>query len=245
MKKSVLLEFIKKHTDVIEKCRWVSDTKTKTLKVGVASDTRNMLCDLTLSNWDGFGDAEIGVGNMPKFKRELTGIAGEDLTSVVNYNDDKSRITNIDFLDGTQVMTVTVSDLDMIADSSRLKKTPDYSAEIVFDKDTIDRFLKSKAALPDVNTFTVMMNKKNELVLVVGYSKINSSRSTIKVKTNPGLDKVSDPLHFRADYLKDILTANSECESSVLKVSDAGLCSISFVSGDFECNYHLQTTDDD
>ena len=243
MKKTVLLEFIKKHT-VIEKCRWVSNSKDKTLKVNVASDTKNLLCDLTLNNWDGFGDAEIGIGDLKKFNRELNGVVGEDLTAIINYSDDKSRIINIDFMDGTQVQTITVSDLDMIAASSRLKQVPPFNVEIVFDKDTVDRFLKSKSSLPDVNTFTVMMNKKKELVLVVGYSNINSSRATISVKTNVGMDKVAAPLHFRADYLKDILTANSEVDSSVLKVSDGGFCSIAFQSGDFDSKYYLTTTDD-
>jgi hypothetical protein len=243
MKKTVLMEFIKKHT-VIEKCRWVSNAKDKTLKVDVASDTKNLLCDLTLANWDGFGDAEVGIGNMDKFKRELNGIVGEDLTAVVNYNDDKSRIINIDFMDGESVATLTVSDLDMIAASSKLKTTPPFNAEIVFDKDLIERFLRAKAALPDVKTFTVLMNKKNVLELVVGFSNINSSRFALKVKTNTGMDKVDEPLHFRADYLKDILAANTEVDSTILKVSDGGFCSIAFQNGDFDCKYSLTTTDD-
>jgi hypothetical protein len=244
MKKNVLQDFIKKHTDVIEKCRWVSNAKNKTLKVDVAADTKNLLCDLTLNNWDGFGDAEVGVGNLPKFKRELNGLTGEDLTAVVNYNDDKSRIINIDFLDGENVGTLTVSDLDMIAASSKLKTVPPFNAEIIFDKDLVERFLKAKSALPDVKTFTVMMNKKGVLGLVVGFSNINSSRFSLKVNTTDGLDKVDEPLHFRADYLQQILAANSECNDSILKVSDGGFCSISFVSGDFISNYYLTTTDD-
>jgi NAD(P)-dependent dehydrogenase (short-subunit alcohol dehydrogenase family) len=36
----------------------------------------------------------------------------------------------------------------------------------------------------------VMMNKKNKLELVVGYSKINSSCFTLKVNTQNGLDKL-------------------------------------------------------
>jgi hypothetical protein len=244
MKKTVLLEFIKKHTGVIEKCRWVSNAKDKTLKVDVAADTKNLLCDLTLSNWDGIGDAEVGIGDMGKFQRELGMLVKDDLTASVNYNDDKSRIVNIDFMDGGTVATLTVSDLDMIAASSKLKTTPPFNAEIIFDKDLIERFLKAKAALPDVKTFTVLMNKKGVLELVVGFSNINSSRASIAVKTSPGLDKVDEPLHFRADYLKDILAANSEVDEAVLKVSDGGFCSIGFTSGDFACKYHLTTTDD-
>jgi hypothetical protein len=244
MKKALLLEFIRKHTTVIDKCRWVSNSKDKTLKTNAVSPTKNLLCDITLSNWDGFGDAEIGIGSMDKMKRELGGIYGEDITTVLNKNDDGSRIISVDFLDGESVATLTTSDLDMIPPSSRLKSSPTYNAEIIFDGEFIGRFLKAKAALPDVKNFTVMMNKKGVLELVVGYSNINSSRFALKVKTTPGLDKVADKLHFQAEYLRDVLASNSECDSSVLKISDVGICSIEFVSGDFIAKYYLTSTDD-
>lgn len=244
MKKSTLQEFIKKHTSVIEKCRWVSNLKNKKLTVNVVSDTKNLLCDLTMNNWDGFGDAEVGIGDMSKFKRELLGLCGEDLTIVLNYNDDKSRIVSLDIMDGQDVMVVTTSDLDMIAPPSKLKQSPPINAEIVVDSNFKESFLAGKSALPDVNTFTVLMNNKNCLEVVIGYSNINSSRKRIAVKTTPGFDKVDSPLHFRADYLKEILDANSECGDVLLKVSDAGLCSIEFVSGDFTCKYYLTSTED-
>jgi len=244
MKKNTLLEFIKKHTDTIEKCRWVSNAKNKTLTANVAADTKNLLCDLTLNNWDGFGDAEVGVGNLPKFKRELTGLCGDDITTTLNYNDDNTRIIGIDVMDGRDVFTITTSDLDMIAQSSKLKQTPPINAEIVINDEFKESFLKGKAALPDINTFTVSVNKKGELVVIIGFSKINSSRKIMSVKTVDGKNKVAAPIHFRADYLKDIITSNSECGESALKVSDNGLCSIEFSSGDFVCKYYLTSTED-
>lgn len=244
MKKSVLLEFIKKHTKVIEKVRWVSNAKDKTLKANVAADTKNMLVDLTLKNWDGWGDAELGIGNIDKFKKELSGIYDEDVTCVINEDDDKSRIISVDFVDSSSVGRFTTSDLDMIGPVSKLKNSPPVSAEILFDNEMKERFLKAKSALPDVNTFTVMMNKKDVLELVIGYSNINSSRFSLKVKTNDGKDKVDDALHFRADYLSEILSVNSECGDTTLKVSNNGLCSIEFLAGDFESKYYLTTTDD-
>lgn len=244
MKKSVLLEFIKKHTKEITKARWISNSKDKTLKANVAADTRNLLVDLTLKNWDGWVDAEIGIGDMVKFNKELSGIYDEDVTCLLNQNDDKTRIISVDFTDSGSVGTFTTSDLDMIGPVSKLKSNPPVSAEIVFDEEMRGRFLKAKAALPDVNTFTIMMNKKDVLELVVGYSKINSSRFSIKVKTQDGKDKVDEPLHFRADYLAEILSVNSECGDSILKVSNNGLCSIEFSAGDFETKYYLTSTDD-
>lgn len=244
MKKSVLLEFIKKHTKEITKARWISSVKDKTLKANVAADTRNLLIDLTLKNWDGWADAEIGIGDMVKFNKELNGIYDEDVTCFLNQNDDKTRIISVDFTDSGSVGTFTTSDLDMIGPVSKLKNSPPVSAEIIFDEEMKGRFLKAKSALPDVNTFTVMMNKKDVLELVVGYSKINSSRFSIKVKTQDGKDKVDEPLHFRADYLAEVLSVNSECGDTVLKVSNNGLCSIEFSAGDFESKYYLTSTDD-
>lgn len=244
MKKIVLLEFIKKHTKDITKARWFSSLKDKTLRANVAADTRNLLIDLTLNNWDGWADAEIGIGDMDKFEKELKGIYDEDVTCSLNENDDKTRIISVDFTDSGSVGTFTTSDLDMIGPVSKLKNSPPVSAEIIFDDEMKGRFLKAKAALPDVNTFTIMMNKKDVLELVVGYSNINSSRFSIKVKTQNGKDKVDEPLHFRADYLAEILSVNSECGDSVLKVSNNGLCTIEFSAGDFQSKYYLTTTDD-
>lgn len=245
MKKSVLLEFIKKHTKFIGKARWVSNAKDKTLKTNVAADTRNMLVDLTLKNWDGFEDAEVGIGDIDKFKKELGGIYDDEVTCSLNYDDDKNRIISVDFMDTSSVATLTTSDLDMIGPSSKLKSNPPVSAEIVFDTEMKERFLKAKAALPDVNTFTVMMNKKGVLELIIGYSNINSSRFSFnKLKTTNGKDKVDDPLHFRADFFSEVLSVNSECGDTVLKVSNSGLCTIEFSAGNFESKYYLTSTDD-
>lgn len=247
MKKNVLLEFIKKYSlnNTIEKCRWVSNATDKTLKVSVSADTKNLLVDLTLAEWDGFGNAEVGIGNTEKFKRELSGLVGEEIDLVLNYNDDNTRIIGIDVMNGKTVGKFTCSDLDMIPQSSKMKTLPPFNAEIIFDSAFKDQFLKGKAALPDVTGFTVMMTPKGVLELVIGYSNINSSRFCMSVKTTPGKDTVSEPIHFNALYLKEILAANSECdEDAILYVSDDGLASISFTSGNFTAKYFLTPLDD-
>lgn len=245
MKKSTLLEFIKKHTTDIDKARWISNSKDKTLKANVVADTKNLLIDLTLKNWEAWGDAEIGVGNIDKFRKELSGMYDEELTCELVYNDDKTRIIRVDFTDTASAGWVTTSDLDMIGPVSKLKNNPPVSAEIIFDTEMKERFLKHKAALPDVKNFTVMMNPKTKLLeIVIGYSTINSSRYSVKVKTQNGKDEVDEPLHFRADYLANVLSVNSECGDTVLKVSNSGLCTIEFSAGDFDSKYYLTTTDD-
>jgi hypothetical protein len=245
MKKTLLTDFIDKHTTAIGKARWVSNSTDKTLKSNTASDAKNLLLDLTLKNWDGFGDAELGVGDIPKFKKELTGLVNDDVSCELNYNEDKSRIISVSITSGKSNAIITTSDLDMIPPQSKLKKLPDVSAEVVFDSDLKERFLKAKSALPDVDMFTVMMNKKNVLEIVIGYSNINSSRYNLEVSTQNGKDKVENPLHFRADFLKEILSVNSEYGDVVLSVSDDGLSWISFKNDVFDAVYYLLSSDND
>jgi hypothetical protein len=242
VKKQTLLNFIKKHTKVISKCRWLSNATDKTLKVSVAADTKNFLCDLTLHNWNAFGDYEIGIGDMEKFKREINCL-GDTFSITPNFNNDK-MVIGLSCNDGKNITTITTSSMDMIAESSKMKPLPDVNAEIIFDKDLTERFIKAKASLPDVSGFTVMMNKQGDIEIVVGYSNINSSQTTLTVRTTPGLDMVSEPIHFNANHLTDILKANSEFQESVLKVSDKGLAWIEYVNEEMTCKYYLSPLDD-
>lgn len=47
------------------------------------------------------------------------------------------------------------------------------------------------------------------------------------------------PISFSAKYLKEILTANKEATSAVLKVSTQGLAHIQFKIDDFTASYYL------
>lgn len=248
MKKELLLEFISKYylNGVIEKCRWVSSSKDKTLKVSVKSEDKGLLAMVTLKNWDGFGDAELGIGDTKKFKTELLGLVDEDVTFELLKSEDNTNFTRIDIFDSATTMNYPTSDLDVIAQSSYMKVQPTYNAEIVFDADFRERFLKAKASLPNVDYFTVMMNKKDILEFVIGYSNINNSRKSFsKLKTNPGKNRVSDIMHFNAVYLKEIFTANSECQSTILNISDMGVAYLEFLTDNFSCQYYLAPVNQD
>jgi hypothetical protein len=56
---------------------------------------------------------------------------------------------------------------------------------------------------------------------------------------------VENPLHFRADFLKEILSVNSEYGDVVLSVSDDGLSWISFKNDVFDAVYYLLSSDND
>ena len=80
--------------------------------------------------------------------------------------------------------------------------------------------------------------------LVIGYSSINTNRVTIPVETteHSNIENVS----FNANLFKDVLTANKECESATLYVSEQGLSKINFKVDDYDATYFLvavQTVD--
>ena len=108
------------------------------------------------------------------------------------------------------------------------------------DTDFIARFIKAKGALKEVNTFTLLMNKKtNKLELVIGYSKINSNRISLAITPEAGKDTADRAISFSAKYFKEILTANSESTSATLNVSMQGISFIQFSSADYESSYYL------
>jgi hypothetical protein len=111
--------------------------------------------------------------------------------------------------------------------------------EIPLDADFISKFVSSKGALADVDTFTLTMNKKGKLEMIIGYSSINSNRIKLAVNAVEGKDTVTKNINFNANHLKEILVANKDCTNAHLKVSEAGLASVEFVCGDITAEYYL------
>jgi hypothetical protein len=129
-----------------------------------------------------------------------------------------------------------LSDKSVINQPPSLREIPDFQLKIKVDTNFITRFINSKAALPDTDTFTVITN--NDAVnLVIGYSSINTNRVTIPVQFDVynDIEKVS----FNADLFKDVLVANKECESAILEISEQGLAKINFKVDQYDVTYYL------
>jgi hypothetical protein len=104
------------------------------------------------------------------------------------------------------------------------------------DNDFVNKFIKSKGAFADADTFTfTCKNGKGEIIL--GYSSINSNRISITVDCKCESDV--SPIAFSAKYLKAILLANKGSSTSSMEISSQGLCKLAFTDGDFQSNYFL------
>jgi ribosome-interacting GTPase 1 len=104
------------------------------------------------------------------------------------------------------------------------------------DDEFVTKFIKSKGALADADTFTFTC-KDNKGEIILGYSSINSNRISINV--NCTCEGDIEPIAFSAKYLKAILIANKGSNKSSLKISSKGLAHLSFEDGDYVSNYYL------
>lgn len=238
MRKENINTFINKYSlnGTIESVKWNVDSKSKEIKTSSISDDKNVLSFVTIKNIEGLPDAELGVNDTSKLKR-MIGVLDEEIS--VEYVKRDGKITALTLkTDDVEVQYVT-ADLSVIPSVPALKKLPDFNLEIPLNKEFVDRFIKAKNSLSDVDTFTLTVDKKNKLRLIIGYSNVNSNRVHVDVKAKDGKDKLGKTLHFSANYLKEILTSNSDCENAVLKISDAGLAHVEFSNDNFVSNYYL------
>ena len=129
-----------------------------------------------------------------------------------------------------------LSDLSVIADPPALKRLPEFGTSIKLDTKFINTFIKGKSALSDVDTFTIL-NGKNGVEVIIGYSSTNTNRVNISVETKT--NEITDAVSFNANLFKEVLLANRECTSAVLEVSNEGLARVNFKVDDYDSTYYI------
>ena len=236
MDKIKLLTFIEKYNlgGSVESVKIVADGKI--LKTNFVSEDKTLAGNVTLNSCD-IEKSELGIFETAKLKTFLKIL---DDVMVVTLNKQDDRLVGLLLSDANTEVNFVLSDLSVIPKAPGVKSPKDFDVEIPVDADFIDRFVKAKNSLPDVDSFTLMMNKKGDkLELVIGFASINSNRVKVDIKPIAGKDKLTEPLSFNANYFKEILLRNQDTTGATLKVAAAGISNISFTTPDFEANYFL------
>lgn len=212
------------------------------LSTSFIADDKSMAGEVSLTKFT-FADSEFGINDTANLKTMIKPL-NEEVT--MEFTESKGKKVAVSFTNPDDSGAFyTLAELSVIPTTPKIKVPTDFDVEIVVDAAFITRFIQSKSALPDVETFTLMMNKKDKLELVIGWTpSINTNRQTVTVKTVPGKDKVTDPLNFNANHFKAILAQNSGSSSeAILRVSSKGLAIITFTTdlgGDkFVSTYYL------
>lgn len=228
MKKSSLEGFISRYNlgGEIESVKIVSDKTGMSVKF--ISDDKTLLGTVTSEDAE-FADGEFGVYTTSQLKN-LLGV----LDANINVTAGSAAL---EFSDNSTMVNYMMADLSVIPAVPDIKQVPDFESEITLSDEFISRFIKSKSALNESDTFTFQCKGgKGEIIL--GYSKINSNRISIKVDCTCTKDSVG-PISFSAKYLKEILNANRTPKAANLKIATAGLAHCTFESEGFKSEYFL------
>tara|TARA_B100000963_G_scaffold73770_1_gene61832 strand:- start:3521 stop:4216 length:696 start_codon:yes stop_codon:yes gene_type:complete len=203
------------------------DSTEEGLSVKFISDDKTLLGNVSSDNKD-FPSGEFGVYTTSQLKGLLT-----VLDSDINVKEGDASLV---FSDKGTSVNYMLADLSVIPVVPDLKQLPEFTSTIKMDNDFVNKFVKSKGALSDSDTFTFSCNN-NKGEVILGYSKINSNRISINVECE--CDGDVEPISFSAKYLKEILNANKGAKSSSLKISPSGLAHVSFENDGFKSNYYL------
>ena len=198
-----------------------------TLSVRMISDDKTLLGDVTVTESE-FPNGEFGIYTTSQLKGLMSvldnNIKVEEVTGALKFSDKGTKM---------QYMLAAPSVIPAVPD---LKALPPFNVDITLDNEFVNKFIKSKGALADADTFTFTCKVgKGEIIL--GYSSINSNRISITVDCKCEGDV--KPIAFSAKYLKAILLSNKGSSTSSLEISSSGLCKVLFEEGDYVSRYFL------
>jgi len=232
MNKNNLLRFIQKYSlgGLIESVAWNAEG-TK-LSVRFISDDKTLLGEV---EFNAFTSNPFNVGiYTTSLLKNMIGVLDSDIKLKVDKSGDKAVTLKLNS-DDTET-SYQLADFRCIPPVPDLKTLPEFTIEIDMTSQMVDKFIKAKGALSDIDTFTIF-TEGGDLKMAIGYSSISTNRVTITCQKNVLVE--IKPISFSAKYLKEILTANKEATNAKLKVSTDGLSHVEFQIDDFVCKYYL------
>ena len=237
MQKSKLDKFISKYNlgGNVNSVKWKSSGDS--LSTSFVTPDKSLLGTVKVEKFP-FEDAEIGVYQTDQLK-SLIGVLGDDVSLDLTKFDEKA--VSLKVKNGPVSVDYVLSDLSVISDPPALKRLPEFGTQIKIDSNFINTFIKGKGALSDIDSFAIV-NGKNGVEVVIGYSSTNTNRVNIPVQCD-NCD-IDTPIIFNANLFKEVLVANRECSSAVLNVSTEGLAKVNFKVDDYDSEYFIVAMQD-
>ena len=237
MQKSKLDKFIQKYNlgGNVNSVKWKSSGDS--ISTSFVTPDKSLLGNVKVDKFP-FENAELGVYQTDQLK-SLINVLGDDVSLDLTRFGDKA--VSLKVKNGPVSVDYVLSDLSVISDPPSMKRLPEFETKIKLDTSFINTFIKGKSALNDIDTFTIV-NGKNGVEVVIGYSSTNTNRVNIPVTTD--INGVDNPITFNANLFKEVLVANRECSSAVLEVSNEGLARVNFKVDDYDSTYYVVAMQD-
>lgn len=237
MKRAELLKFIDLYNLSGNVERVKIDADGKRLKTVFITENKTLYGSIVHENLD-MDTGEYGIYDTARLKKMLS-ILDEDITATVEKLD-SGKVVGITFADKHTESFVMLADMSVIPKAPAGVRQFAVDLEVNLTSDFIQRYIRAKNALADAESFSFVPNKKtNKVEMILGHGATGTNRIKLEVDLVPGKDTLPSVLSFNADYLKEILSKNSDAGTTKLSVASGGLAHVQFKAKSYEANYYL------
>ena len=233
MEKRKLTNFIEKYHLAGNANSVGLDVKDDTLSCEFITDDQNVVGRVTMEDFD-IEDVRLGVYNTSQLTKLLTAL-DDKIDIKVNRADNAAFSINIS--DISTKVTFMLADMSVIRQVPQMKELPEFNVKIKLTKDFVDKFIKSKNALPETENFAVESGAAGTK-MILNYSTLNTNRITWPTVPEGEASDLKATC-FSANLFKEILVANKDAETGYIEVSSAGLARVSFTGKDYSSTYYL------
>ena len=230
--KKVISDIVSKYSlgNNIEKVKWIiTDEK---LIIHFINDSKNLVGYVDYRKEIGLKPGDYGIFNTSQLIKCLNILDGDILVDAT-----KSKLN---MADTNYDIKFNLADPAVIPNVPDINDSDDWSVSFSVSDEFITRFVKSKDALSDLDTFTVETRdgfNGEELVFTVGTNITNTIEFTVE---NATINESFDEVPFDSNLLKEILKANRTYHSGEIRINKKGLLDAHLHCGnDLYTGYYL------
>ena len=224
--KKVISDIISKYSlgNNIEKVKWVITDKE--LLINFNNDSKNLIGYVEYRNDLGLKSGDYGIFDTSKLIKCLNILDGDILVDAT-----KSKLN---MADTNYDIKFNLADPAVIKDPITIKEESLNNSDASFEMNDefITRFVKSKDALSELETFTIETREGftgEELVFTVGTNITNTIEFTVE---NATINESFGAIPFDSNLMKEILKANKDYHSGEIRINKKGLLDAHFHCGD-------------
>ena len=222
--KKVISDIVSKYSlgNNIEKVKWViTDDK---FTINFINDSKNLVGYVEYRKDIGLKKGDYGIFNTSQLIKCLNILDGDILVD--------STTSKLNMADTNYDIKFNLADPAVIPNVPSIDNSDDWSVSFEVSDEFITRFVKSKDALSELDTFTVETRdgfNGEELVFTVGTNITNTIEFTVE---NATINESFEAVPFDSILLKEILKANRTYHSGEIRINKKGLLDAHLHHGD-------------
>jgi hypothetical protein len=213
--KKVISNIVSKYSlgNHIEQVKWeISDKK---LFINFINDSKTLVGYVEYRDNIGLKNGNYGIFNTSQLTKCLNILDGDILVEASN--------SKLNIADTNYEIKFSLADPAVIPKVPDIKEPDQYSVSFNLNNEFITRFVKSKDALSDLDTFTIETREGftgNELVFRIGTNITNTIEFTVE---NATINEQFNSIPFDSNILKEILKSNKDYHSGEVRIHKEGI----------------------